>query len=133
MTPISYHPDIPDACPPDTSQPAKGVIFRAIPEMPIQPAHFLSNVELGKGSYSQKNCKHWGLSVWVTEADVVHAREMFPNSFARQHIVRTQLAPEDGVMMHTASNKQPQHHTFWKAHELDLCARSTIAFEPEGP
>jgi hypothetical protein len=71
-----FHPDCqkcPD-CPPKEANPINGSIWRGVKELPLGENDFLSYAELELPNSDKQNCDHWGLSVWISEADVHHAR-----------------------------------------------------------
>lgn len=124
-----YHPEIPDQCPPHDAEDADRVIFRQVNDLPIRREHFLSHIENGR-SNKRNNCEHWGCSIWVDEAGVNHARSIIPH-FRSTYIISGQVVPGNGVIKHTPNNRQPLHHTFWKAAAADVTAAFAVFLEPE--
>lgn len=130
MTALQFHPNIPESCPPSEAQPANNVIFRAVDSWPPKPKHFLSDVESQKKNSDDSKCDCWGMSVWITEAAALHGRKLF--SFVRKgYIAKGPVGPTDGLIMATASERQPGHNTFWKVHQLDISARFSQLVGPK--
>jgi hypothetical protein len=77
-----------------------------------------SVIEQGRRTDPQ-DCKSWGLSVWVDESAARHAREIVP-FFRTCSIVKFTVDGDDGELMHTPSNDQPEHHTYWRKVDLAL-------------
>jgi hypothetical protein len=74
-------------------------------------------------------CECWGLSVWTSRDAVDHARKA-SRYVRRWHIAAGQVVPEDGVILATPSEQQPEHHTFWRDVRRDLASRFTIILPP---
>lgn len=124
-----YHPKIPASCPPSTSTPASGPVYRGIRKSPISEQDFLSAAELEQHNSDAANCEHWGLSVWTDEAAVRHARELH-GYMRRWHIALGTVANGDGMMLPTPNGGNPGHTTFWKVHGLKIAAKFTIVMAP---
>lgn len=126
-----FHPECPKnpKCPPDESQFANGVIWRGVKTPPLTEDHFKSHAELELPNCDKGNCTHWGLSVWVNEDDVQHARRLH-RFIRRWHIVAGTVDANDGKIMPTPSINQPGHHTFWKFHDHAIAAKFQIVMQP---
>jgi hypothetical protein len=74
--------------------------------------------------------KTFGLSVWVTLADAEHGRRIMPRLMGKWYIARGQLLPTDGMIKKTGTKRQPEHHTLWKASDVDISARFEVASPP---
>ena len=89
-----------------------------------------SLIEQGR-DIDPNDCRGWGLSVWLEEADVRHAREIVP-FFRTCSIVRFDVDVSDGVLMPTPSKDQPNHHTYWKRVDAQLSAEDfSLVIGPE--
>jgi hypothetical protein len=90
----------------------------------------LSMIEQGR-DIDLNDCRGWGLSVWLQEADAKHARQIVP-FFRTCSIVKFAVEPDDGVLMPTPSNDQPEHHTYWKKADVQIPTESfTLVIGPE--
>lgn len=130
---LKFNPAIlencPETCPPQAAQPVQGKVYRGIRQTPIGPNDFLSHAELGMPVARPEVCEHWGLSVWVSEAAVKHAREVY-RPLRKWHVAAANLTPADGVILATPSSAQPDHHTFWKPLNKDLTTAFSIVLAP---
>lgn len=127
----TFHPDLPETCPLPGSAPHQGVLYRAIKSHDIEAWDFLSDAERGREGCDLAICVNWGLSVWITESGVEHARKIV-RGFNKKGIARVSVSPEDGVMKATptnGTNPQPEHHTFWKAQDCDMCSKAEMHIE----
>lgn len=125
-----YNPNFPPSCPPKEAKPADGDVLRGIrPPLPITEKHFLSAVELNQSKCDAENCIHWGLSVWISQDDAQHARKIFPY-MKKWYIAQGSVFPNDGVMLATPANKQPNHYTLWKAVDTQLHRRFRVVVCP---
>lgn len=113
-----YHQDCPGHCPPDDANPYAGTLYRAAKKFPPNKRDMLSVIEQGRRTDAQ-DCRSWGLSVWVDEAAARHAREIVP-FFRTCSIVKFTVDEDNGELMHTPSNDQPNHHTYWKKADVTL-------------
>ena len=129
-----FHPDRPKnpKCPPDEAQPANGMVWRGVPIPPLSEEHFKSHVEANLPNCNPENCTHWGLSIWVSEDHVHHARKIH-KYMRRWHIASGTIGAEDGVIMPTPSTPQPFHHTWWKYHEHLVADKFAIVMQPVAP
>lgn len=77
------------------------------------------------------DCRSWGLSVWLAQEAAEHARSLIP-FFRKCYIVAISVGVNDGVLLHTPSNNQPGHYTFWKRHDVNLPEENIqLAIGPE--
>jgi hypothetical protein len=118
-----------ESCPPKDAKAVTLKIFRGIRSPPLTADDFLSHAELGLPC-DPANCEHWGLSVWLTERAVHHARGTY-RPIRRWHIAAGTITPQDGVLMATPTTPQPEHHTFWKVFGKDISGSFTIVIVPE--
>ena len=130
---LQFNPDIAascsDTCPPSEAAPVHQTVFRGIREPPVTANDFLSHAELEADGADPSSCEHWGLSVWVSEAAVAHARDVY-RPLRKWHVASAELTPADGVILATPSAKQPDHHTLWKPLGRDLSTAFTIVMLP---
>lgn len=125
MPPYAFHPELPDACPPQEAEPVLGTVYRGVRNGRVSEDDFLSLNER-KRAYPT-DCDHWGLSVWVTEEAVKHAYKiLIPLKKRTWSIAVGQLQPTDGLIMHTPSPTQPDHRTFWKNRNADMVRKFQI-------
>lgn len=103
-------------------------VYRAIRKDQPSPVDFESEAERRKYAAGTGACLEWGLSTWVSRAAVDLARKIVPG-FDKKCIVGFDTTPSDGVIAHTPTGIQPEHHTFWKVVDVDLCPRCTIEYE----
>lgn len=124
----NFHPGLPTDCPPREAGPIETTLYRGIRRPPVSAADFLSHREANRNCTACE-CDCWGLSVWTTRDAVDHARATIP--FVRKwYIAEGKVVPEDGVIAATPSEKQPEHHTFWRDIRRDLAPRFTIVLQP---
>src|SRR4051812_30711990 len=101
---MSFNPEIAkhcsEVCPPNEAKPVNCELFRGIAALPMSEQHFMAHPEIGKPC-NPKNCKHWGLSVWVHEDDARHALELFPEIMSGWRIARGTVSHNDGVLLGT--------------------------------
>lgn len=128
----SFHPDIPKdpVCPPADAKPSKVLLYRGVREMPLdENKDFTSHAELKRRNCNPKDCTHWGLSVWLTAEAVNHAREAIP-FLKNWHIAAGTVDADDGVLMATPSEAQPDHYTFWKYKDRKIVDKFKIVMPP---
>jgi|SRR5580704_13894982 hypothetical protein len=126
----TFDPKYPKDCPPMNAQLANGVVFRGIKKTPISEKDFFSWVEKKIPQGDPTKCDHWGLSIWMSEADAFHAQNLFPSLFGKWHVAAGNVTGQDGKVALTPHNNYPQHHTFWKAKDVALAARFKIVLKP---
>jgi hypothetical protein len=126
-----FHPDRPKSpkCPPDIARTPNEMVWRGVRELPLSEEHFKSHVELNLPNCDKADCTHWGLSVWVSEEAVEHARKLH-RFIRRWYIAAGKIDKSDGKIMLTPSEAQPDHHTFWKFHDHPVAAKFAIVMEP---
>lgn len=95
-----------------------GVIYRRLRALPACKEDFYSHRETNTPCPAP-DCDCWGLSVWLKIEDVRHALKVY-RAFRNSPIVKVNIKPENGVIMHTGSNRQPEHRTFWRDITHDL-------------
>lgn len=126
-----FHPDIPryPKCPPDGAEVPSGKIWRGVKQLPLSEEHFKSHAELELPNCDREDCTHWGLSVWVSEDAVHHARQLH-KYMRRWHIAAGKIDAKDGVIMRTSSQSQPDHYTFWKFYKHSVLPKFEIVMNP---
>lgn len=127
---LTYHPDLPEACPPIDAPMADQTIYRSVRELPIADQHFLSDVENGRARSDPTICDHWGCSVWPTLKAAEHGRSLF-RFFRKSYLVAGKLDPTDGQLRLSPSAQQPEHTTFWKALHVSVSAKFSVIMDPE--
>jgi len=101
--------------------------------MPLdEKEHFTSHAELKRKNCNPKDCTHWGLSVWMTTEAVEHARKIMP-WLSAWCIASGTLDVDDGVLMPTPNDGQPDHHTFWKYFGREIAGKFKIVMKPVPP
>ena len=129
---LKFRKGIPEGCPEPLAEAKHKWVYRAIRSVAPTPFDFESEAERRKYKDGSGNCVAWGLSAWVSLDAVVQARKIVPG-FDRKCIVGFDATPADGVIAGTPTLTQPEHHTFWKAVDVDLCPRCTIEVERSLP
>lgn len=125
---VKFHGGLPDDCPLPTAGAVNKRVYRAILRKSPTPYDFESEAERRKYPDKTGLCLAWGLSTWISLDAVALARDIVPG-FGRKCIMGFDATPSDGVLAHTPRHTQPEHHTFWKAVDIDLCPRCTIEVE----
>ena len=120
-----FDPERPDGCPPPDAEQRDVAIFRHVKALPVVDAHFHSDVKIGARYNNPEKCECWGCSVWVNEAAVQHAVSLFPH-FRKKYVVSGQILASHGAIMHTGTNSQPDHHTFWFASDQSISSRFSV-------
>lgn len=121
---------MPNACPPQNAEDPPCTVYRALDADHPCEDDFLSWVQLGHPSAKPTNCKHWGLSVWMSIEAVEHARDVV-TLMKRKYIAEGQLVAGDGKVMATPTRPQPEHCTLWPCTSVDIKHRFTVVMEPE--
>lgn len=127
---MTFDDGIPDQCPPDAAEDTPCVVFRATEQDPIQDADLLSWVMLKLPNAKRHNCRHWGLSVWLSVEAAEHARDVVP-AMKDKYISEGTLLVGDGRYMATPTKNQPEHCTLWYNKAVDLKPRFSVVMEPE--
>jgi hypothetical protein len=122
---LRFNGGLPDGCPLPGAEGTTRRVFRAIRNRTPELKDFYSVAELSRYEPGSGTCEHWGLSAWVTLDDARHAKTII-KGFDKKAVVGFDVIPSDGVILHTPSDAQPGHHTFWKVVDVDLCPRCTI-------
>lgn len=124
-----YNDNIPNHCLPLSGLGGDHTIYRAVGKTPdVTSENCKSHAELGKRC-NLNCCNAWGLSVWLSENDVNHARGLF-KFLARQYVVRGMIKENQGCLKHTPSNPQPNHYTFWKKTSETILLNSQVTHSP---
>lgn len=125
---LKFHDGLPDDCPVPEAEAISKRVYRGIRKKLPNTKDFESEAERRAFSAGEGRCVDWGLSTWVSRAAVEWARKIVPG-FDRKAIVGFDATPADGMIAHTPTGPQPEHHTFWKVVDVDLCPRCTIEYE----
>lgn len=126
------HDGLPEACPSEMAKPVAGPLYRGIKnikKMPLSESTFFSHRKLNI-KCDEPECECWGLSVWLTRDAVTHALNTFDFMKKKWHIAYGELNNEDGLILHTPSEAQPEHHTFWRDTRREFAARFHIVIYP---
>lgn len=124
-----FDPERPENCPPSSASHKKMIIYRRINGRNPKEKDFQSDVRTKPNAPATdpKKCDCWGCSVWPSKEAVVHAIDVVPSLVnGRRKIAEGQIDEDDGVIAHTPSKSQPEHHTFWLAHEKDISGKFSI-------
>ena len=127
---MNFDDGMPKKCPPDEAAYTPCVVFRATDGNPIQDSDLLSWVMLELPNAKKKNCKHWGLSIWLTSEAAEHARDIVP-TLRDKYIAEGALLLGDGRYMATPTKNQPEHCTLWYNTAVDLKPRFSVIMEPD--
>jgi hypothetical protein len=122
---FSYSDLFEDQCPPAIAQESEGLVFRGVRRPPLSDGDFLSHFELGLPNANDNDCNHRGLSVWRTQAAVLHAKKVIP-AIRKWKIAAGILEPTDGLIAPTPAERQPEHFTFWKLEHVQVTGKFTI-------
>lgn len=123
--PLEFHPNLPADCPLPGAQPHVGIMYRALKAAEPTEWDFTSDAERAREGYSVEDCLNWGLSVWVSEGGVEHARRII-KGFHKKCVVRVVVGVADGLLLATPTDNQPEHHTYWKGANCQLCAKAEV-------
>jgi hypothetical protein len=129
--PVPQYPPCAGDCPPSDATPINGYLYRSAKKFPLDSSEFVPLAERTKMPQDMAKCQCWGLSVWLTEAAVTHALQLFDYMRSKRYVVKASLAPVHGVIRHTPDAKQPDHHTFWKSPNKDLSSLFEVYRTPE--
>ena len=118
-------PTFPDAFPPNCpcgAEPFNGSIFRGCATDPSTEEdfipHCMSTLRQESSRADRDDCNHWGLSVFTSLDDALHAQELFDWA-ARWHIFEGAVTSDDGVIKSTPARLRG-HHTFWIFKDVSL-------------
>jgi hypothetical protein len=130
---LVYRADLPAHCPGDDAFERDARLFRACRGNPptdedYRP-HNESAVPQKRRKADANNCAGWGLSVWVDEAELRHAREHVMPWMKRAYIFRSDVAAHEGRLSAPGGNG---HHTYWPYAQTDLRVRASLFLNPEG-
>lgn len=122
---------MPAGCPPNDAADVKeaDTFFRAVKGNKIYEEDFYSFVKLGIKPKNERNCRCWGLSVWVDMDAVNHARKVLP-SIAERYIAQGDLSVGDGKWLATPSRAQPQHCTLWNDVNCKITKKFKVVMQP---
>ena len=125
-----FHPCCPAGCPSDQAAPPAGPVFRAARTFPVTDVDVVSDAARGRRGVDKSNCLNWGLSVWTSKEAVDYARKVLPFT-KRRYIVDLVVDAQDGMIQHTPTTVQNEHHTFWPYDGRDIKAHCQIYLDPE--
>ena len=128
-----YRAELPAHCPGEEAFEQEASLFRVCRENPpceedFRP-HNESNVPEKQRKADPDNCKAWGLSVWTSEDEIVHARTHVMPWMKRQYVFRSDVANDEGRLSVAGENG---HHTYWPYEATDLRTRAQLFLTPEG-
>ena len=127
---MKFDDGMPKGCPPNDAELAPVVIFRALEQEKISDGDVVSWVMGNHPSAKRDNCRHWGLSCWMSVEAVQHARKTYP-SLKDKVIAMGNMLAGDGKVKSTPSKPQPLHCTFWYNTLVDLKPRFSDFMGPE--
>lgn len=113
------HTKQPATCPPPSAQQVDQILYRGLKGVTACSDDFHSDAEKDRKGCDFSDCQSFGLSVWVNESGVETARLVVPG-FKKKCIVSFAVKKNDGKLLHTPTNRQPEHHTFWRSKTLAL-------------
>lgn len=123
----NYIHGTPDNCPDAIGANVNGTIYRACDTNPPTAEDFTSHAHSllprKRRRCDPTQCESWGLSVWTSEADALHAKRMH-EWLGKKFIFKADVQPADGRLAQTG--KDPTHHTYWRYDTVDLVTRSTL-------
>lgn len=119
---------LPPGCPPSTSKPHTGPIYRLVKHNPAASEDFDTYFVLypGRAWKPRELCEAHGLSVRVTlEAAVAHAQQLRARVKAANWVVAVAtLDASSGPVAQTYSD--PEHHTWWPTENFDFLAAFSV-------
>ena len=115
---MSFPVDWPVDCPPESAEPASGVVFRLVRVNPPVDDDFLTHHESGK-MVNAPPCLRRGLSVFRCRVDAEHQHRAFPKLGA--FIASGDLEGHHGLI-NVTPGKQPTHSTWWPFEDVDRAA-----------
>ena len=122
----------PNGCPADGKE-VNATLFRGCENSPPTAEDFTpharSMVEHKRRKARDGSCLGYGLSVWVSKDDALHAQALF-NWAARWYIYSGVVVPDDGRLAPTGSKQQPSHHSFWVYDGVDIRHKFTPSLPP---
>jgi hypothetical protein len=121
-----FKPGTPSHCPGSEAFECETTIYRACDTNPPTEEDFISHSHSQQTRKKQRavdsKCLSWGLSVWVSEEDARHARELH-DWLKRKFLVRCNVSQVDGQIAQTG---HAPHHTFWPYDDVDLLNRASL-------
>lgn len=110
---MKFSIELPPNCPPLSSVPATGIVFRIIEKATPTQTDFLSMRQLHPEKWYSDECKARGLSVFRNDSDVYQMIRRVPARRTKiQFIASINLSEDMGLIAPTPSNKD-SHHTWW--------------------
>ena len=128
-----FRANLPAHCPGDEAYEQAATLYRVCRSNPptdedYRP-HNESTVPQKQRMADPLKCAPWGLSVWVSEAEIRHARNHVMPWMQRQYVYSCAVNDDEGRLSAPGSNG---HHTYWPYENTDLRARSVLVMTPEG-
>ena len=111
----AWRPHLVENCPPESSKPANVTVYRFTDGRHIRDRDFYSYAELGRHpqNTNRSECELCGLSVY-TKLDDIKRMKINSPALRRKRIMRGDLSPDMGKILHTPSMND-SHHTWWVA------------------
>ena len=129
---MQFHQGFPNGCPPADAESGDCTLYKAIGGSDPVVRDFESFAERKRPGIDLAACQSWGISVWTDMDSVQHALNAF-HCFRSKHIISFSVKENDGLLKHTPSNRQPNHHTFWKSVAANLLDSCNIAIRGAAP
>lgn len=124
---------MPAHCPGDAADERPAALFRACidhpPSVEDYTPHNESTLPAKMRRADPENCIGWGLSVWVNEDELLHARQHVMPWMMRRYIFRSDVNVAEGRLSDRGASG---HHTYWAYQQTDVRARAVLFLEPEG-
>lgn len=128
-----YQAPLPPHCPGDEAFEQEATLFRVCRENPPSEEDFRPHNESEVPQKQRKadpaNCAGWGLSVWISHDEIVHAREHIMPWMKRQFVFSSDVEEVEGRLSPAGENG---HHTYWPYENTDLRERAQLILEPKG-
>jgi len=110
---MTFPAHYPDECPPGDARDADGELFRFVRNQPPQSSDFVPVYPGNTVIDADMRCQACGLSVLLTEVDVVAARKTCP-WFKKRLVAKGRVNRDWGKTGRTGS-QVPNHYTWWVA------------------
>ncbi len=103
----------PSNCPPESSVPPSGEVFRFTNRKTPKDKDFFSYYLLKPGhNWGADACNSRGLTVYTSEEDCIAAAAAVP-ALKKKHMAKATLPINSGEIAATHSNNTKNHKTFW--------------------
>ena len=114
---MNFPDDWPEACPPNDSNEADGVVFAAARSTPFARLDFSSANDRGAFKDADE-CERRGVSVMKEKSDVEALLERFKRKF--KHIAKAELSSTHGRLKDTPREFAKSHCTLWPRETVNL-------------